>query len=376
MVQRLRTAGIGLIVVIMVAGSIPIATAPGQLDPPREVLEMDAGSAADGTTGVPLRSVDLQVPGSALVDVVITVTGEVTLEDVGLPSQSVTLLEDGQVQESTQTAADGSFAFSIRFDERGTYEIQAAADHGTLLEDRSDTHAIQVSSLDEFALICPEATAVGTEFTCEAKDGVDEHGDPVDLEEVGWQAKGAWLVTAGDDEGAFWATFEASNSTDDGPATITATARDAGGNQASNSTDVELLVDQVEISVSIVGATAVRHPDTVEVWVDIEGTLQRDDGTGLQDARVDGNVTVTKDNPCWDQDPDQLCPTVIDTQTEGFETDADSQGSYAATVGPFEYTATGSGPTCHDLGVEATAGHGTGATRVEATDEAVVHVCA
>ncbi len=127
------------------------------------------------------------------------------------------------------------------------------------------------------------------------------------------------------------------------------------------------------ITIEIQGASAERQTDQVHVWVTVGGTVT-DDGDGVAGAPVDGEVTVTKENPCWDDVGG--CVEVIDRQTRRFETTTASDGSYEATVGPFTYEAQGTGPTCNDLHVDATAGHGGGEERIAGQDDQTLTVCA
>lgn len=139
---------------------------------------------------------------------------------------------------------------------------------------------------------------------------------------------------------------------------------------------LEIQVDETDpdgITVDIREATAERKTHEVHVWVTVGGTVT-DDGQGVPGAPVDGEVTVTKDDPCWDDGG--VCAQVIDRQTQSFETTTSSDGSYEATVGPFTYGAQGTGPTCNDLHVEALAGHGDGGERIEAQDDETLTVCA
>lgn len=121
--------------------------------------------------------------------------------------------------------------------------------------------------------------------------------------------------------------------------------------------------EPLRLAVAIERAEARRVPGAVEVDVALRGTVQRDDGTGIADATVDGLVHETSPALCW---PDTPCIYPYDDRWGDFYTKTDATGAFAATV-TFRFESIGAAEVCTVMLLEVRAFHVYYESRASAT---------
>lgn len=173
--------------------------------------------------------------------------------------------------------------------------------------DNTTSVALEADEIDDLQLVCsPNPVLVTNPFTCTANDGVDQFGNEQPLQDVSWNATDRVgdevPVDEEDDDpanGTFTATFTAPTDVSLGNVTVTATGEDADGNEAENSTEVELVAPAANL-------TFVDPVATIEAGSCVGFTVQRQDENGNPVSEEEDllvNLTTTSDAGTFHADP-------------------------------------------------------------------------